>query len=136
MAYISSSLRQQVIERADNRCEYCGLSQKGQAATFHIDHVIPVVEDGQTNLENLALACVSCSLFKSARVAVLDPDTSRHVPVFNPRDQIWGEHFRWNGVFLVGLTPTGRATLTALKMNRPVIIAIRDEEVLLNRHPP
>lgn len=60
MTDISSSLRSQVEQRAGQRCEYCGLSQAGQAATFHIDHVMPRAAGGQTVIENLALACVSC----------------------------------------------------------------------------
>lgn len=56
---IPLSLRRLVIERAKNRCEYCGISQVGQVATFHIDHIIPVVAKGETTAENLALACVS-----------------------------------------------------------------------------
>ncbi|TLY77107.1 MAG: HNH endonuclease, partial [Gammaproteobacteria bacterium] len=30
-------LRRLVIERAQGRCEYCGLAQAGQEAAFHID---------------------------------------------------------------------------------------------------
>jgi len=62
MSYLPAELRRLVIQRAAGRCEYCGLSQEGQEATFHIDHVIPVAVGGQTVAENLALACVSCSL--------------------------------------------------------------------------
>ena len=136
MRYISASLRQLVIERTGNRCEYCGLSQAGQAATFHIDHIIPLAEDGQTTEQNLALACVSCSLRKAPRLNAVDPDTGQEVPLYNPREQSWSEHFHWDGVSLIGMTPTGRATVEALKMNRPIMLAIRAEEVLLNRHPP
>lgn len=35
MTAIPASLRRLVIQRAGDRCEYCGLSQAGQAATFH-----------------------------------------------------------------------------------------------------
>lgn len=56
---IPSDMRRDVIERAKDRCEYCGLAQQGQEATFHIDHIIPGVENGPTELSNLALACVS-----------------------------------------------------------------------------
>lgn len=42
MTCIPDDLRQLVIKRAQSRCEYCGLSQHGQAATFHIDHIVPV----------------------------------------------------------------------------------------------
>ncbi len=71
MRYIPDRLRQLVIERANNRCEYCGLAQVGQAATFHVDHVIPIAAGGETVEENLALACVSCSLRKGAKRQVV-----------------------------------------------------------------
>ena len=136
MGKIPSSLRQLVIQRAKDRCEYCCLSQVGQAATFHIDHIIPVVAGGATTSDNLALACVSCSLRKSARQTVKDPETKKEVSIFNPRQQVWQENFRWDEVRIVGLTATGRGTVEVLKMNRPMMLAIRGEEELLGRHPP
>jgi HNH endonuclease len=69
---IPLSLRRLVIQRSKDCCEYCGISQLGQVATFHIDHVIPVVAGGETTSENLALACVSCSLRKGARQDLKD----------------------------------------------------------------
>ncbi|MEM7129258.1 MAG: HNH endonuclease signature motif containing protein [Chloroflexota bacterium] len=134
--YIPAHLRRLVIERASERCEYCRLSQAGQAATFHIDHVTPVAAGGETKLENLAQACVSCSLRKSARQKVVDEQSGQEVFIFNPRQQGWGEHFRWEGVTVVGITAIGRATVDALDMNRPVMLAIRTEEIFFYRHPP
>lgn len=93
MAAIPASLSRLVIQRAGERCEYCGLSQAGQAATFHIDHVTPVTAGGPTTEDNLALACVSCSLRKAARQTLADPKTGEAVPIFNPRQQAWKEHF-------------------------------------------
>ena len=136
MSLISASLRRLVIQRADNCCEYCGLSQLGQAATFHVDHVIPVVAGGSTTADNLALACVACSLYKGAKQEIEDPKTGTLVTVFNPRQQVWENHFQWNDVELIGLTAVGRATIDALKLNRSLILAIRSEEKLLGRHPP
>jgi hypothetical protein len=135
MSDISTSLQAEVVLRAGNRCEYCQLSQLGQEATFHIDHVVPRAARGPTTAENLALACVSCSLRKWAKQTATDPDTGEEVPLFNPRTQSWDEHFRWDGVRVVPLTPMGRATVTALAMNRPLIIAIRQEEAVRGRHP-
>jgi 5-methylcytosine-specific restriction endonuclease McrA len=66
MSDITSSLREEVRLRAGNRCEYCRLSQVGQEAAFHMDHVKPRAAGGPTTSENLALACVSCSLRKWA----------------------------------------------------------------------
>ncbi len=96
-SYIPNLLRSQVIERANNRCEYCCLSQVGQEATFHIDHVKPIKNGGKTTIDNLALACVSCSLPKSARELAPDPESKKTVPIFNPRQQEWSEHFQWAG---------------------------------------
>jgi hypothetical protein len=132
----SAALRQQVIKRAGNRCEYCGLSQAGQEASFHIDHVLPVKAGGLTVRTNLALACVSCSLRKGARQLAADPKTQQEVPLFNPRVEPWGDHFRWDDLHIVGLTATGRASVQTLQMNRPLILEIRREEVARNRHPP
>ena len=106
MVTISVTLRRLVIQKAADRCEYCSLSQAGQAATFHIDHITPVVAGGTTTANNLALACVSCSLRKAARQMVEDPETGEKVLIFNPRQQVWKEHFQWNGVEGVGLTAT------------------------------
>lgn len=135
MSYIPASVRQEVIVRAGNRCEYCGLSQLGQIATFHIDHVIPVAAGGPTEVENLALACVSCSLHKAARQYWLDSQSGTMVAIFNPRQHRWPDHFRWDGTFLQGRTAIGRATIAALQMNRPLVLAIRAEESSLGRHP-
>jgi len=111
MSAIPASLRRLVIHRSDNRCEYCGISQVGQVATFHIDHVVPVVADGQTVIDNLALACVSCSLRKGARQEIEDFESGQTVTIFNPRKLVWKKHFCWDGVRVVGLTSTGRATV-------------------------
>lgn len=45
--------------------------------------------------------------------------TGEEVALFNPRNQVWEEHFRWadDQQTLEGLTPVGRATITALNMN-------------------
>ena len=125
------ALQRPVRERAANRCEYCRVSQHGQEATFHVDHVRPRRDDGETALENLALACVSCSLRKGARTTAPDPQTARAVDLFNPRTQAWDEHFRVADDFtIVGRTPVGWASLQLLRMNRILAIEIRREEAL------
>jgi HNH endonuclease len=136
MTTIPAALKRLVIQRSGDRCEYCGLSQAGQVATFHIDHVMPEMLGGATTAANLALACVSCSLRKGARQWLEDPETGEVVSIFNPRQQIWPEHFTWKGVEVVGLTATGRATIRALSLNRPIMLAIRAEEEFFERHPP
>ena len=132
---LPTALRKAVIRRAGNRCEYCRLSQVGQEATFHIDHIQPVAEGGLTLSENLALACVSCSLRKGAQRTARDPLTGRQASIFHPRLERWDAHFAWHRLRVQGLSATGRATVTALKMNRTLAVAIRAEEQALGRHP-
>jgi hypothetical protein len=136
MSTIAIRLRRRVVFRAGDRCEYCELAQQGHEAVFHIDHIKPVSAGGPTVLEDLALACVSCSLRKAARRSGRDPETDRTIPLFHPRRQRWDKHFRWQDVRIIGLTPTGRATIAALRLNRPSILAIRAEEAARGRHPP
>lgn len=135
MPGIPAALRRLVIERAGDHCEYCGIAQISQIATFHIDHVIPAAAGGATTVDNLALACVSCSLRKGARLTAHDPASGRIVPLYNPRQDSWRSHFRWDGIRLEGLTATGRATVQPLAMNRPIALLIREEETFRGRHP-
>ena len=134
MSDIPDAIREVVIVRAGSRCEYCLLSQEGQEASFHVDHVRPRAAGGQTILNNLALACVSCSLRKYAKLTGTDPQTGSAEPLFNPRTQLWNDHFRWETNRVVALTATGRATVAALAMNRELILAIRNEEIVRGRH--
>jgi hypothetical protein len=90
---------------------------------------------GATTPANLALACVSCSLRKAARRSARDPETGRTTALYHSRRQSWKEHFRWEGVVIVGLSATGRATVAALQMNRILMLAIRQEEMARGRHP-
>lgn len=89
MSTMSPSIRAAVVLRANQRCEYCRLAQAGQEAAFHIDHVTPRAAGGPDAEDNLALACVSCSLHKAAKQTVIDPQSGEEIPLFNPRSQNW-----------------------------------------------
>ena len=113
--HIPVSLQRRVRLRASERCEYCRIAQVGQEATFHVDHVTPQAAGGVTSLENLALACVSCSLRKGARTTAIDPATGDAVPLFHPRLHAWSDHFMADvSGEILGLTAIGRATITAI----------------------
>ncbi|MEO8890977.1 MAG: hypothetical protein ABI417_05485 [Coleofasciculaceae cyanobacterium] len=62
----------------------------------------PVVASA-TTAENLALACVLCSLGKGARQEFKDSETDETVMIFHPRQQKWQEYFCGNGLILIGL---------------------------------
>ena len=133
---IPAALRRLVQARAAGRCEYCQLAQASQEAVFHVNHVIPRYDGGPTTDDNLALACVSCSLRKESRRTGADPLTGKHVALFHARRHHWHDHFRWVGIEVLGLTATGRATIEVLQMNRPLILRIRQEQLERGQHPP
>jgi hypothetical protein len=111
----------QVSQRDAGNCRYCRLNQWGQGAAFHVNHVIPRSKGGATELENLVLQCPHCSLHKSNTTAVVDIETGDESALFHPLRQAWSEHFRLeDDGSCVGLTPTGRVTVMALRMNDPI----------------
>ena len=118
LSAIPKTIRKQVIERDERRCRYCGLAQLGQAAVFHVNHIVPKSRGGLTEEANLALQCPYCSLHKSDKITATDSWNGGTVSLFDPLRQSWDEHFQLNasGV-LDGKTPTGRATIEALRMN-------------------
>ncbi len=137
MASISRSLRRQVTKRAGGRCEYCQ-TLLAIVVEMEIDHIIPASAGGRTVLDNLCLACTSCNAFKRDFQVAIDPETGEQVSLFNPRLQVWTEHFAWSedGTSVNGQTPLGRATVQRLRMNRTVIIAARYLWVQAGWHPP
>lgn len=133
---LPAEVRRQVLSRAAGRCEYCRMHQSLQGGTFHVEHVIPLDRKGSSALENLALACPSCNLHKSDRVSAFDPETQSAVPLFHPREFDWHSHFRFDNHRIVGLSPTGRATIVALDFNHPRRIQIRRVEETFGLFPP
>lgn len=125
----------QVHRRANNQCEYCQTSQRVTGQAMHVEHIDP---NGGDDLENLCLSCPSCNLSKATATSALDPETKEIVPLFNPRQQDWSEHFEWqqNGQQIYGLTPTGRATVERLKMNQLRIVEARAIWIRAGAHPP
>jgi hypothetical protein len=107
--------------------------------TFPVDHVLPLSRGGLTELSNLALACPRCNARKWTHVEAVDPETGVQAPLFNPRADVWSEHFRWSAADLARLEPltaAGRATVGLLELNSPADLAIRAALRLLGLHPP
>ena len=124
--------------RAGNACEYCRMLQ---AATplipFHVEHIISKQHGGTDDATSLALACDRCNAYKGPNLTSIDPDTRTLVALFNPRRDVWSQHFRWinAGLHIEGLTPVGRATVVALKLNLRIRVIARRAWVI-GWHPP
>jgi len=137
--YIPVEVERRVREAARNRCGYCLSPQHLVMARLEIEHVLPVARGGTSAESNLWLSCPLCNRAKADRVAAADPETGAVVPLFHPRHQPWADHFAWtaDGLRIVGRTPTGRATVAALRLDSdPDAITVRGYWVLAGWHPP
>lgn len=116
---VNDETRKLVRERAKYLCEYCHSSEEASAAQFAIDHIIPQSLDGSDDPKNLALACQRCNGYRYNFINGIDPQTQESIPLFNPGQQKWSAHFIWtaDGLKIIGITPTGRATCNRLDLN-------------------
>ncbi len=137
MVRIPIRLREQIIERALGRCEYCQ-TQQTIVVSMEIDHIVPESAEGKTVPENLCLACVGCNGFKQHFQVGTDPETAVETSLFNPRNQDWNGHFRWSNdkTQVIGLTAVGRATIVRLRMNRDLVVKSRRRWLVAGWHPP
>jgi hypothetical protein len=128
-------MREQVIERAQGRCEYCLLSQTVVVHPHEPDHIVPVQHGGESTLENLALACMRCNRHKGPNIGSYDPDGGELVALFNPRTQRWTEHFALEGGRIVPLTAEGRVTVKILALNEARRIVEREALLEVGLYP-
>lgn len=136
--YVGAKLRRCVRERASNDCEYCCSPGDYSPDSFTVDHIYPAHAGGKSVSENLAWSCFGCNSRKQGRTRAIDPETGLQNVLFNARSQTWDEHFEWSDdqVEMLGRDACGRATITALDLNRVGVVNLR--RLLLSRglHPP
>jgi HNH endonuclease len=132
-----SRLYSPVAGRAGHRCEICRAPEAIFNLPFEVEHIVPTSQHGSDDESNRALACRGCNLFKSNLLSGPDDDVGEIVRLFHPRVDRWEDHFRVEHASgtIVGLTPSGRATITVLKMNRPHQVEARRQWMLLGLFP-
>ena len=133
--YIPTTLRQGVVERAGERCEYCLYPQELSFLAFEVEHIVAEKHGGSTTLDNLALACPYCNRYKGSDLGSLDPETGQLTPFFNPRTQEWGDHFRLEAALIVPLTPEGRVTVAILQLNHSDRVQERQRLIQAGKYP-
>jgi len=135
---ISAHERKAVAERALHCCEYCQSQLKFSADSFSVEHIVPQSRGGSDDASNLSLSCQRCNNAKYVAIEAIDPLTGLPATLFHPRQHQWSEHFAWSHdfLFLQGLTPTGRATVEKLQLNRPGVVNLRRVLRQAGEHPP
>jgi hypothetical protein len=116
---IPKSLYTFVQQRAQHQCEYCHYPEILSSAPLSIDHLHPQSLGGTDTPNNLALACRRCNERRYNFTTGVDPDTDTQVPLFNPRQHLWSDHFIWSSdaTRMLGKTEIGRATCDRLDLN-------------------
>lgn len=124
---LSAQRREAVAERASWCCEYCCSQAHFSPDPFSIEHIVPRSYGGTNELSNLAFSCQGCNNYKHTSMEAPDPLGGESVPLFHPRRDRWDEHFVWSddASEVLGLTPTGRATVVRLKLNRLGVVNLR-----------
>lgn len=135
---LPSSIREAVILRASKCCEYCLSQDKYSPHAFTLDHILPESLGGTDDFENLAYACFLCNRLKSNKLKIFDPNSSKWIPLFNPRNHIWREHFSWNETYthIIGISLIGNLTISELQLNREKLIEYRQCIIPFGVHPP
>lgn len=135
---IPAKVQRLVKERALGYCEYCICTESHSTQSHSNEHITPEGEGGSSTEDNLALACQGCNNKKYNKTDAIDPVSRELVPLFHPRKDNWREHFIWSPdcLILTGLTPSGRATIEALDLNRTGVVNLRRTLFRDGLHPP
>lgn len=135
---IPAKLKEKVRQTAKNRCGFCLFLQTYLPNFLRIDHIVPISKGGTNDEENLWLLCESCNAAKSDKTEGFDLETKTQASLFNPRTQIWGEHFDWDDNYsrIIGRTPIGRITVAELNLNKERYVTVRKLWVSVGWHPP
>ena len=131
--YIPDALRKLVAQRAYFRCEYCRVLAEDSFFPFHVDHIVSLKHGGKTIAQNLAYACQICNWNKGSDIATFFNDLTTPIRFFNPRIDIWDDHFDIEATGLISeKTLIGAATIKILDINQPESIIERCEMIRFN----
>jgi len=133
-----SALYYRLLEEVGPCCGYCHTCAHIIGQPLTIEHIIAIAKGGTSDILNLWLSCRRCNQFKGTQIEAVDPESGIVTPLFNPRTQRWQEHFAWstNATQIIGLSPFGRATVVALRLNNDDIVSARKLWVSVGWHPP
>jgi hypothetical protein len=123
---VQAALRRLVCVRARYRCEYCLAPESLCFLSHQVDHIVAEKHGGLTEAENLALSCIACNQAKGSDLCSIDPKDGKLVPLFNPRTDLWPDHFEISGCLILPKTDIGRVTAKLLQFNAPQQVVERE----------
>lgn len=128
--YISKKNRLKVKLRADNCCEYCRVPELFSFIGYEIDHIIAQKHGGSNDFVNLAWACSICNNLKGTDLGTILLPSQELIRFYNPRSDVWEEHFKIQGALILFKTEVGEATIKIFQLNS--LSRIDEREALVN----
>ena len=132
--WISAELRQTIADRANHLCEYCLIAEADTFYGCEVDHIISLKHGGSSELHNLAYACSFCNRAKGTDIGSIST-AGEFTRFFNPRTDVWSEHFCLEGATIRPLTPIGEVTARILNWNESARIHERNEMIQFGKYP-
>ena len=107
-----------VAERAGYACEYCRAPDAVFNFPLEVDHFVPLSAGGTKDLGNLVLACRAGNAYKAFHQSGAGENQNSE-RLFNPRRDIWEEHFEIDRetFAIMSSTEVGRGTINRLRIN-------------------
>ena len=133
--YISQNSRRTVAIRAEYLCEYCLIHEDDTFFGCEVDHIISVKHGGLSEPDNLAYSCVFCNRQKGSDIGSILQQTDEFIRFFNPRKDLWADHFRLDGVVIKPITEIGEVTALILGFNSSNRILERQTLITVGRYP-
>ena len=123
---------QQVRERFDFQCGYCGVGEADVGGTLTIDHFRPRSRGGGNDGDNLVYACARCNAYKGDFYPS-DEDLAEGRRLLHPLHDDDVEFMREVEATgeLESLNETGLFHITLLRLNRPALIQHRLQKRLV-----
>lgn len=134
-SYVSAELRRLVAARTEYLCKYCLSHEDDAFFGCEVDHIISLKHGGQTEAGNLAYACVFCNRQKGRDIGSIFWQTADFIRFFNPRIDLWGQHFRLEGAVIMPQTRIGEVTTRMLGFNHSDRILERQTLIAGGRYP-
>lgn len=135
---ITRHQRRQIAEEAKYRCGYCQTQEVVSGIPLTVEHITPKAKGGSDDSANLWLSCRLCNEKKGTLIEAMNPETGDLVSLFNPRTQMWADHFTWSedGIRIIPKTIVGRMTIDVLSLNDELGVRARAIWVKAGYHPP
>ena len=132
--YIPETMRRQVSELANHKCEYCLIQESDTYFGCEIDHIISIKHGGKSLVENLAYACMICNRYKGSDLGSITEEGIL-IRFYNPGTDYWNEHFSIQSNEIIPLTAIGVVTVKIFRFNEIARKVEREALQLIGHYP-